>query len=158
MFKKLVIGALVASSLSTAAWAASDTPSSVVNAAFAVTQQGTISANWTPSGTIATNAIAGSSLGKLDVSFTGGNTVSIKGSNSEMPGLFTWVNEQDHSEKIFAKPFYKGNTVDVNDGGEAVIHNLNDVNHITVDFKKSSDMGNKAGNYTNTLSVNLYTL
>jgi len=158
MIKKLVVGALMASALSTAAWAASDTPSSIVNAAFAVTQQGTISANWTPSGTIATNAISGSSLGTLDISFSGGNTVTIKGSNYEMPGLFTWVNEQDHGEKIFANAFYNGNTINIDDSGEAVIHNLNNVNHISVDFKKSSNMSNKAGNYTNTLSVNLYTL
>ncbi|ENN7018137.1 CD15/CS22/SEF14 family fimbrial major subunit [Enterobacter bugandensis] len=158
MIKKLVFGAFIATSLSSAVWAASDTPSSTVNAAFSVTQQGNISANWTPSGTIATNAISGSSLGTLNISFSGGNTVTIKGINNEMPGLFTWVNEQDHGEKIYAKAFYKGNTVEMDDSGEAVIHNLNDADNITVDFKKSSDMKNKAGNYTNTLSVNLYTL
>ncbi|MCW6016413.1 hypothetical protein K1Y38_27075 [Serratia marcescens] len=156
--RHLAIAAAIISGMSGLAYADSNA-SAQVGASVSLVNSGTVSASWVPAAGMSGNSGAGSEIGSLDISFSGGNTIVIKDAiPQEMPNMFTWTNDSDSGEKLYGDAYYQGKIVNTNVGGEAVVRNLDGKNNIQVVFKKESNQKLKPGNYSNTLLVDLYTL
>ncbi|WP_410529548.1 hypothetical protein H0S68_25555 (plasmid) [Serratia sp. AXJ-M] len=159
--RRLAIVAAIISSVSGMAYAdgSAASASAQVQASFSLTNPGTVSTTWNPAGDMSVNSASGTDIGSLDISFSGGNTVVIKdAAGPEMQGLFTWRNDSDTGVKLYAKAYYQGNALDMNTAGEATIKNLDGKSNIRVTFKKQAGLQLKAGSYSDSLLVDLYTM